>query len=472
VPPDTAVDSRPNNPDVEGVLANGIVMATQSDLLVIGGGSGGLAAAIRAARHGAKVTLFEPNELGGTCVNRGCVPKKAMWYAAELAGAQRMAQRVGFDVQPGALDWATFVGHREAYVLRARTAYANRLRELGIAHVPALAHFTDAHTLHAGDTDYHAPHILIATGSRPRPYDLPGGEFTIDSDGFFRLSERPQRVGIIGGGYIGVELAGVFRALGSDVELFTRNGLLSRFDADLGSVLGEMMQAEGIVHHEGCAARGVSLDGGALWMDCTDHERHGPYDRIVSAIGRLPNIESLQPGAAGVKLGRINEVVTDDFENTSVAGVYAIGDVNGKPALTPVAVAAGRQLADRLFGGRPDAHLDYSNIPSVVFSHPPVGSVGLSEEDARRQHGDAVKIHKARFSPMLWSLAGREGKTMMKLVCVGDDERVVGMHGIGLGMDEMLQGFAVAVKMGATYSDFLRTVAIHPTSAEEFVTMN
>jgi glutathione reductase (NADPH) len=172
-----------------------------------------------------------------------------------------------------------------------------------------------------------------------------------------------------------------------------------------------------------------------------------------------------------VKLGKINEIVTDDYENTSAEGVYAIGDVNGKPALTPVAVAAGRRLVDRLFGGKPDAHLDYSNIPSVVFSHPPIGSVGLSEEEARQQYGEAVKVHKTRFSPMLWSLAGREGKTMMKLVCTGDDERVIGVHGIGVGMDEMLQGFAVAMKMGATYADFLKTVAIHPTSAEELVTM-
>ncbi|HJR12191.1 MAG TPA: FAD-dependent oxidoreductase, partial [Rhodanobacteraceae bacterium] len=313
-------------------------MGIQSDLLVIGGGSAGLATAIRASRHGAKVTVFEPRELGGTCVNRGCVPKKAMWLAAELAEAQRMAQAVGFAVQPGALDWATFVRHREAYVLRARTSYVNRLRELGINHVTAPAHFIDAHTLRAGATDYHAPHIVIATGSRPRPYHLPGGEFTIDSDGFFKLSERPRRVGVIGGGYIGVELAGVLRALGAEVELFTRNGLLSRFDADLGSALGEMMQGEGIVHHEGCAAKGVSRDGGALWMDCTDHERHGPYDRVISAIGRLPNIESLQLDAAGVKLGKINEIVTDNYENTSAEGVYAIGDVNGKPALTPVAV--------------------------------------------------------------------------------------------------------------------------------------
>ncbi|MGH8118640.1 MAG: glutathione-disulfide reductase [Rhodanobacteraceae bacterium] len=446
-------------------------MNTRSDLLVVGGGSGGLATAIRAARHGAKVTLFEPHELGGTCVNRGCVPKKAMWFAADLADAQRTARAVGFDSEPGKLDWATFVGHREAYVLRARTSYANRLHDLGINHVSAPAHFTDAHALRAADQDYRAPHIVIATGSRPRALELPGGDLVSDSDGFFRLAQCPPRVGIIGGGYIGVELAGVLAALGSQVELITRRGLLTHFDKDLGDALGALMRAEGIAHHEGCAVRGVRRDGRALWLDCSDHEPHGPYDEVISAIGRLPNVESVRMDAAGVKLGRIDEIVTDEFENTSVEGVYAIGDVNGKPALTPVAIAVGRRLADRLFGGKPDSRLDYANIPSVVFSHPPVGSVGLSEAEAREQFGDAVTIHKTRFTPMLWSLAGREGRFMMKLVCAGDEQRVVGLHGVGPGMDEMLQGFGVAVRMGATYQDFLHTVAIHPTSAEEFVTM-
>lgn len=446
-------------------------MKIDSDLLVIGGGSAGLATAIRAAQHGAGVTLFEPHELGGTCVNRGCVPKKAMWLAAQLADGQRLAKAVGFGLQPAMLDWAAFVGHRETYVLRARTSYANRLRELGIDVVPAPAHFVDPHTLRAGDAEYRAPHIAIATGSRPRGLELPGGDLAIDSDGFFKLDHCPPRVGIIGGGYIGVELAGVLCALGARVDLITRGGLLSRFDADLGRALSGLMRAEGIDHSEGCAVRGVHRDGKGLWLDCSDHEPHGPYEEIISAIGRLPNVESLRLDMAGIKLGKINEIVTDDFENTSVQGVYALGDVNGKPALTPVAIAAGRQLADRLFGGKPDAHLDYACIPTVVFSHPPVGSVGLSEAEARKQHGDAVKVRTTRFTPMLWSLAGREGKTMMKLVCVGDDERIVGLHGIGPGMDEMLQGFAVAVRMGARYADFLKTVAIHPTSAEEFVTM-
>ncbi|MGH8234448.1 MAG: glutathione-disulfide reductase [Rhodanobacteraceae bacterium] len=446
-------------------------MDTKSDLLVIGGGSAGLATAIRSARHGAAVTVFEPRELGGTCVNRGCVPKKAMWLAADLAEAQRMAVAVGFDSKPGEIDWLAFVAHREAYLLRSRQSYEKRLRELGIRLVTTLAHFVDAHTLHAGDVDYRAPHVLVATGSRMRLFELPGADLVIDSDGFFRLDARPSRVGIIGGGYIAVELAGVLCALGSSVELFSRSGLLTRFDADLGHALGGMMRDAGIAHQDTCAVRGVVRDAGALWMDCADHDRHGPYDCVISAIGRVPHVESLALDAAGVAVNDANEIVTDTFENTSVEGVYALGDVNGKRALTPVAIAAGRQLADRLFGGKPDAHLDYACIASVVFSHPPIGSVGLSEAEARTQYGAAVKVRKTRFTPMLWSLAGHEGKTMMKLVCVGEDERVVGLHGIGPGMDEMLQGFAVAVRMGATYADFLRTVAIHPTSAEEFVTM-
>jgi glutathione reductase (NADPH) len=444
---------------------------TQSDLLVIGGGSAGLAVAIRAARHGAKVTLFEPHELGGTCVNRGCVPKKAMWLAAELARMQSLAVELGFDSKPGALDWPAFIERREAYIARARQAYARRLEEYGVRVIAANAHFTDAHTLQADATRYRAPHIAIATGSRPRLLDLPGAQLGIDSDGFFKLRECPRRVGIVGGGYIAVELAGVLNALGAQVELFSRSRLLSHFDADLGDALCAAMDDQGIVQHGQCAVRGALREGDALWLDCADHARHGPYDQIIWAVGRVPNVEKLNLDAAGVRLGNDGHIATDQYENTSVPGVYAFGDVNGKRALTPVAIAAGRALAERLFGGDADAHLDYANIPSVVFSHPPVGSVGLSEAQARAQHGDRVKLHMATFVPMLERLADHEQPTRMKIVTIGDEERIVGLHGIGPGMDEMLQGFAVAVRVGATRTDFLRTVAIHPTSAEEFVLM-
>ncbi len=446
-------------------------MKRQSDLLVIGGGSGGIATAVRAATHGAAVTLFEPNELGGTCVNRGCVPKKAMWLAAELADGQRLGKAVGFDIEPVAFRWRTFVAHRDTYVERARQAYANRLRKLGIEVVPASAEFAGGHALHADATNYEAPHIVIATGSRPSPLELPGGERAIDSDGFFRLDELPPRVGVIGGGYIGVELAGVLRTLGASVELITSGGLLSRFDSAIGGELGRLMRSEGIAHREGCGVKGIVQDAGALWLDCSDKVRHGPFDCVISAIGRLANSEALNLEAIGIVAGDKGIIPTDAFENTAAAGVYAIGDVNGKPALTPVAIAAGRRLADRLFGGEPHARLDYGCIPTVVFSHPPAGSVGMSEGEARERFGDAVRVHTTRFTPMLWSLAGREGRMLMKLVCTGDDERIVGLHGIGPGMDEILQGFAVAVRMGASYADFRNTLAIHPTAAEEFVTM-
>lgn len=444
---------------------------TQSDLLVIGGGSAGLALAIRAARPGARVTLFEPRELGGTCVNRGCVPKKAMWWAAELAHMQRLALEIGFDGACGALDWPAFVARRNAYVLRARQAYAKRLDECGVRVVAQVAHFVDAHTLQANGKHYRAPHIAIATGSRSRVLDLPGAELGIDSDGFFELLECPKRVGVIGGGYIAVELAGVLHALGAHVELFSRRRLLSQFDADLGDALGASMTNAGIHQQCGCAVSGALQVNGALWLDCADHARHGPYDQLIWAVGRVPDVEKLQLDAAGVVCGDDGQVVTDAYENASVPGIYALGDVNGKKALTPVAVAAGRALARRLFGDEPDAHLDYDNIASVVFSHPPVGSVGLSEERARSKYGEAVCVHSTAFTPMLMSLAGRETRTLMKLVCVGEDERIVGIHGIGLGLDEMLQGFSVALHMGARKRDFDCTVAIHPTSSEEFVLM-
>ena len=444
---------------------------SQSDLLVIGGGSAGLALAIRAARHGAKVTLFEPRELGGTCVNRGCVPKKAMWLAAELAQAQKLAVKIGFDSKPGALDWPPFIARREAYIERARHGYARRLEESGVRLIAAYAHFVDARTLLADGVRYSAPHIAIATGSRPRQIDLPGVALGIDSDGFFGLRECPRRVGIIGGGYIAVELAGVLHALGAQVELFSRSRLLSHFDAELGDALGAAMAGDGIAQHSRCAVQGALRERGELWLDCADHARHGPYDQIIWAVGRVPNVESLQVHSAGIRLDPAGNVIADAFENTSTEGIYALGDVNGKRALTPVAIAAGRALAERLFGGQADSHLDYQNIPSVVFSHPPVASVGLSERQARAQHGDAVHVHMAAFVPMLHMLADDQRRTLMKMVTIGDDERIVGLHGIGTGMDEMLQGFAVALRMGATRTDFIKTVAIHPTAAEEFVLM-
>lgn len=440
------------------------------DLIVLGAGSGGLAGAIRAARHGARVALLEPGALGGTCVNLGCVPKKAMWLAAELAGLQRVAAEVGFATRPGALDWPAFVARRATYIADIHASYRQRLDELGIALLPQAGRFLAAHEVAAGGRRLRAPHVLIATGARPVRPDLPGREFGIDSDGFFALRAAPRRIAIVGGGYIAVELGGVLRALGSEVELFVRGErLLGRFDGEAAQALAGAMRAHGVGLAFGHRLERVERDDGGYRLRCTDGSVSDGFDELLWATGRAPNVGSLGLDAAGVALDADGHVAVDDGQATSAAGVYAVGDVTARPALTPVAIAAARRLMDRLFGGQAEARLDYAMIPTVVFSHPPVGSVGLGEEAARERYGDAVRCYRARFRPMLGALAGSDQRTFMKLVCVGADERIVGLHVVGPAADEMLQGFAVALRMGACKADFDATVAIHPTAAEELV---
>jgi glutathione reductase (NADPH) len=308
-------------------------------------------------------------------------------------------------------------------------------------------------------------------GGQPSLPNLPGIERALTSDGFFALEQRPERVAIVGSGYIAVELAGVFAGLGSRVAQFVRqDAVLRQFDSMLGEALTREMTAQGIALHTRAVPAGITADGAAHRLLLADGSTHGPFDAVIFAIGREPMTAGLGLEAAGIAL-RNGYVLTDEWQNTNVAGVYAIGDVTGQAQLTPVAIAAGRRLADRLFGGMVDRRLDYTCIPTVVFSHPPVGTVGLSEAEARAEHGDSVRIYKAGFVPMYHALTERKVRTEMKLVCVGPEERVVGLHVIGQGADEMLQGFAVAVKMGATKRDFDNTIAIHPTASEEFVTM-
>ena len=446
-------------------------MPEQFDLVVLGGGSAGIAMAVRSARHGAKVALLEPGALGGTCVNVGCVPKKAMWFAAELAQAQRVAREVGFDVQPGELRWPDFVARRSAYIDGIHASYRRRLAEVGVELVAEPGRFAARDRIVTPTREFAFARALIATGARShRDSAIPGGELGICSDGFFALRACPRRVAIVGAGYIAVELAGVLRALGAEVTLFVRGRrLLANFDRELGDALAQAMIAHGVAIEYGQAAARVARepDGYALAF-------HGGgaakgYDELIWAIGRSPVTDRLGLDAIGVALDANGHVAVDEWQDTGVPGVHAVGDVTGRLALTPVAVAASRRLADRLFGGDAHSRLDYANVPTVVFSHPPLASVGLSEEAARAQHGDGVRIHRARFRPMLSALAHGEERTLMKLVCVGDDERVVGIHVLGAAADEMLQGFAVALKMGARKADFDATVAIHPTSSEELV---
>jgi glutathione reductase (NADPH) len=446
----------------------------QFDLLVVGGGSGGLAAAQRATEYGASVALFEPARLGGTCVNVGCVPKKVMWNAAELAGALENAPHYGFDVTVGEHDWSKLKRGRDAYVLRLNGIYERNLAKKGIVTVRAAAQLRGAGELvDAAGEVYRAKHMVLATGGRPRLPPVPGTELGITSDGFFELEAPPRRVAVVGSGYIAVELAGVLHALGSEVTLVIRHdSLLRYFDSLLAEKLMAAMTASGLNIVRKMVTRELKRTGGSLELEAADGRTFGGFDTVLWAVGRRPNIEDLGLDSAGVALDAEGFIAVDKYQNTSAPGVYAVGDVTGAPELTPVAIAAGRRLSDRVFGGMADRHLRYDVIPSVVFSHPPIGTVGLSEEDARRRYpNEPIKIYKSEFVSMFYALMDVKPQTAMKLVCVGDDERVVGCHVIGLGADEMIQGFAVAVSMGARKRDFDDTIAIHPTSAEELVTM-
>jgi glutathione reductase (NADPH) len=442
------------------------------DLISVGGGSGGLACAQRAAELGAKTAVIEPARLGGTCVNVGCVPKKVMWNAAGVALSLGDAADYGFEAKVGANDWGLLKSKRDAYVRRLNGIYERNLAAKGVAYVRGAARFIDAHTIEVNGATYRARHMVIATGGKATVPQLPGAALGISSDGFFELPQRPQRAAIIGSGYIACELAGSFHQLGTEVQMFIRKDrLLSHFDVMLGKSLMREVRAQGMTVQEQVVPAALREESGKKTLVAQDGRAFAGFDCVLWAIGRESNVAGLQLEKAAVALDDSNFVVTDVFQNTNVAGVYAIGDVTGRAALTPVAIAAGRRLSDRLFGGSPKRHLEYSMIPTVVFTHPPIGTVGATEAEARAQYGDSVKVYVADFTPMYHALTTRKTHTDMKLVCAGPEQRIVGCHIIGTGADEMLQGFAVAIRMGATKKDFDDTVAIHPTSAEELVTM-
>ncbi len=447
-------------------------MTERYDLLVIGGGSGGLAHAQRAAEYGARAAVVEKGPLGGTCVNVGCVPKKVMWYAAQHAHHFHHLADYGFDADVRSHDWAGLKTRRDAYIERLNGIYENNLDKRGVTSLSGTARFVDAHTVDIDGRQIQADRIVIATGGRPTVPDVPGAELGITSDGFFELAERPQRVLIAGSGYIAVELAGVFNALGSDVQLVIRKeSVLRTFDSMLSSELMEAMGREHIDVTSRVIPQSVEQTSEGIVLHAEDGRSFGPVDCLVWAIGRSPNTEELDLGSAGVESDADGFVPTDKFQQTNVSNVYALGDVTGRAQLTPVAIAAGRRLADRLYGGMEGRHLEYELIPTVIFSHPAIGTVGLTEDEARERYGDDVKVYTSGFTGMYYALGTNKKRSVMKLVTVGDDEKVVGCHVIGEGADEMMQGFAVAMRMGATKKDFDDTVAIHPTSAEELVTM-
>ena len=446
------------------------------DLIVLGAGSGGLAAAFRASTHGARVALLAEGPLGGTCVNVGCVPKKAMWLAADLAHRMELARDLGFDLHGASptLDWRAFIAHRQRYIGNIHASYQQRLDKAGIALLPHRGRLLAADTVECdGGVRLRAPQILIATGGRPQRPAIPGAELGIDSDGFFHLCEAPERVAIVGAGYIAVELAGVLQALGSHVDIFVRRRrLLESFDEDLTAQLVEDQRQHGIHTQFGYTLQSLHRHGetGVVLRDAEGKDS-APFDTVILATGRRPASDDIGLEAIGVDRDPRGFVVVDALQQTNVPGVCAVGDVTQHVALTPVAIAAARRLMDRLFGSQSEARLDYADIATVVFTHPPIGRVGLTEAEARAQHGDAVKVYRSGFRPMLHALADSPQRSLFKLVCVGDEERVVGIHLLGEGADEILQGFAVALKRGLHKRDLDDTVAIHPTSAEELVLM-
>ena len=444
------------------------------DYIVIGGGSGGIASANRAALHGRSCALIEAGAIGGTCVNVGCVPKKVMWHAAQIAEAMhRYGPDYGWEATVQRLDWQRLVDSRSAYIGRIHGSYESGLARNKVDVIQGFGRFVDARTVEAGGQRLTADHILIATGTRPAWPDIPGADLGIDSDGFFALQALPRRTAVVGAGYIAVEIAGVLHALGSDTHLFMRqDAALRGFDPLLSETLMEIMAAEGPTLHRQATPKAVVRNpDGSLQLQLQDGSSH-TADCVVWAIGRRPDTSGLNLQAAGVALTDSGHIAVDKFQDTNVPGIHAVGDITGRVELTPVAVAAGRRLSERLFNGKADEHLDYENVPTVVFSHPPIGTVGLTEPQARERFGDSqVRAYQSAFTAMYTAVTRHRQPARMKLVCVGAEERIVGIHGIGFGMDEMLQGFAVALKMGATKRDFDNTVAIHPTAAEEFVTM-
>ncbi|CBX91808.1 similar to glutathione reductase [Plenodomus lingam JN3] len=458
----------------------------ECDYLVIGIGSGGIASGRRAAKYGAKVIAVESSRYGGTCVNVGCVPKKVTWNAAAIAETFHDAKAYGFQVgETPAFDWPYFKKKRDAYVKRLNGIYENNLNKDHIEHLRGRAKFVAKDevevALHDGGVQrVKAKHILVATGGRPKIPEIPGAELCITSDGFFDLEKQPKSIATSGAGYIGVEMTGMLHALGTKTHFFIRGDkLLRTFDPMIQDAVTKEYERQGIQLYKGSQITKVQDMGNGIKRvtyqeTATKRESTVEVEEVLFATGRVPEIEDLHIKDFGIKLNDRNHIVVDEFQNTSLPNVYAIGDVCDRGfELTPVAIAAGRRLSDRLFNGQTNAKLDYSNIPSVVFAHPEIGSIGLTEPEAREKYGDAVKIYKTEFTGMYYAMMDPEdkGPTSYKIVCAGKEEKVVGLHILGQGSSEILQGFGVAIKMGATKKDFDNCVAIHPVSAEELVTM-
>ncbi len=443
------------------------------DIIAIGGGSGGIATMNRAGEHGAKAAVIEEKKLGGTCVNLGCVPKKIMWYGAQIAESFRhYGPDYGFTSSDVQFDFAKLRQNREAYIDRARSSYDGSFKRNGVDLIEGRAHFVDSHTVSVNGELIRAKHIVIATGARPSIPTIPGAELGGSSDDVFAWEQLPESVAILGAGYIAVELAGVLHALGVKTDLFVRRDRpLRTFDSYIIEGLVNEMEKTGLPLHTHKVPVKLEETEQGITIHFEDGSSH-TASQVIWATGRRPNVDGLELEKAGVTLNEHGFIQVDEYQNTVVDGIYALGDVTGEKELTPVAIKAGRTLSERLFNGKTSAKMDYSTIPTVVFSHPAIGTVGLTEEEAIKEYGqEQIKVYKSSFASMYSAVTNHRQESRFKLITAGADEKVVGLHGLGYGVDEMIQGFAVAIKMGATKADFDATVAIHPTASEEFVTM-
>jgi glutathione reductase (NADPH) len=445
----------------------------QYDILVIGGGSGGLAVAERAAGHGARVVVFDPKPLGGTCVNEGCVPKKLTWYAAHHMSHARHGHEFGVDVEVRGLRYSDLVQRRQAFLRMLNDYWSGYLERLGVEYVAERAELIDSRTVSAGGKQYRGARVVVATGGEPIVPRMPGHELGATSDDFFQWEALPRSIAVIGAGYIGLEMAGMLRSFGVDVTVIAmENRILEMFDPMVSHVLELHMAEQGIARQLGATVSALSGTPGAVNVHAGE-ERFGPFERVLWAVGRRPKTRGIGLEAAGVEIRPNHTVPVDEWQETNVPGVFALGDIIGKGPLTPVAIAAGRRLADHWFAPeRNPVPVDYGQIPTVTFTHPPTAGVGMTEPQAVQRFGDSVRVYETEFGGLARAFAKDNiAPVAMKLICAGDDERVVGIHMVGDGVDEMLQGFAVAVRMGATKRDFDLTIPIHPTSAEELVTL-
>ncbi len=442
------------------------------DLFVIGGGSGGVRAGRIAAGHGAKTAMAEEYRMGGTCVIRGCVPKKLMVYASHFGELAEDAAGYGWTFGEHSFDWPTLISNKDKEINRLESAYAGTMARAGVEVFKARAHLADPHTIAMpgiGRT-LTAKHILVATGGSPvRPASLEGVEHTITSNEVFDLPEMPRRIVIMGGGYIAVEFAGIFHGLGAQVtQIYRGPKFLRGFDDDLRDGLARAMTARGIdlrldtkvkrIERHGDLRRVILEDGSAI-----------DADQVLIALGRDPNVQGLGLDKVGISQKANGAIIVDEYSTTSVPHIYAVGDVTDRLALTPVAIAEGHAFADTVFGGKA-RKADHTNVATAVFSQPPIGTIGLGEQDALAK-GHRLDIYMAEFRPMFHTMTGRAEKVMMKLVVDADSDRMLGVHILGSDAAEIIQAVAIAVKMGATKADFDATVAVHPTAGEELVTM-